>query len=690
MSEKRGIRRVGWFLPALLMMTLARLWMLHGLVIYPLVSAGCDDALLANWALNLFGGKWTGPFSCYIFTKEVGFSVYLSIICRLRLPYIMATNLLYIVGCLIVLYAVSHIVKQKWALCALYAVMLFNPVMAAVHTGQRVYRNSFAVALALWVFGCMLNLYFSIGKKPFYRSFIWAVLAAGSLGYLWETKSDTIWLLPFTVAVLLATAFLILKNRKLLAPLPRLALVTFPILGIILTSHLVDIVNTKVYGAAGVAYYGPAMSILTNVDKEAAAKSISLPRKTFQKLCSLSPTLALVQEEIEAKMDEYDPYDTKPGDGNVEDGWLGWALIEGIDDAGYYKDCQTANNFFQKVHQELSAAVDDGLIRVKQHSALDTYHVSTGKQRKELVATIGEIWRYVASHKDMYSDTCALGEGDLVGSQGFEAITREKSYYEPMDTDYYSVGWIAFPQYDLKDLEVYVEDLAGNRYGQLEFFESEDVGKQYSEVKGADNCRFKLGWDYGGTEETPEFFIAAYQDGRQVVKSSFSKEGFLEKDKNVVIGSLDGFFDNRKMQENHGPAQRAVKRCNVVYQIYHAVGSALSWAGLVAYAGFTLLAVWGWFQNRAMLPIAGNGGTPNEDSCITINSWLVVTGIYLSLLVLFAGVAVTHLQNCPAISYMYLSSAYPLLNLAAMLSILKCGEMVFQQIKRRKGGNHGF
>lgn len=690
MSEKRGIRRVGWFLPVLLMMTLARLWMLHGLPIYPLVGAACDDALLVGWALNFFGGKWTGPFSCYIFTKEVGFSAYLAIICRLRIPYILGTNLLYIAGCLILLYAVSHIVKQKWALCACYAVMLFHPVMAATQTGQRVYRNSFAVALALWVFGCLLNLYFDIGKKPFCRTFIWAVLAAGSLGYLWETKSDTIWLLPFTVAVLLATAFLILKNRKLLAPLPRFILVTFPILGIILTSHFVDIVNTKVYGASGVTYYGPAISILTNLDEDGVSDNISLPRKTFQKLCGLSPTLALVQEEIEAEMDVYDMYDTRPEDGNVEDGWLGWALIEGVDKAGYYKDCQTANEFFQKVYQELSAAVDEGKIKVKQHSIFDSYHLSTGEERKELLATIGKIWRYVASHRDMYSDTCALEEDDLIGSQGFEDITREKSYHGPMEADYYCVGWIAFPKYDIKDLEVYVEDQAGNQYGQLEFMESEDVGKQYSEVKGTDNCRFELKWDYIGEKEQPQFFIAAYQNGTQVVRAGFSKEGFLEKDEEVLIGAIDGMFQNEELQENHGAAQRAVERCNVVYQIYHAVGSVLNWAGLATYAGFTLLAVWGWFQNRAMLRKAENSSPPQEDNCSTINAWLVVTGIYLSLLVLFAGVAVTHLQNCPAISYMYLSSAYPLLNLAAMLSILKCGEMVFQQIKRRKGGSYGF
>lgn len=46
MGEKQGKRRVGWFLPALLGMSLARLWMLHGLPINPLVGAACDLSLI--------------------------------------------------------------------------------------------------------------------------------------------------------------------------------------------------------------------------------------------------------------------------------------------------------------------------------------------------------------------------------------------------------------------------------------------------------------------------------------------------------------------------------------------------------------------------------------------------------------------------------------------------------------------
>lgn len=61
------------FLIAILVMSLIRLWMLHGLVIYPLVSAGCDDALLTNWALNLLGENGQVHFPVIFLQKKLVF-----------------------------------------------------------------------------------------------------------------------------------------------------------------------------------------------------------------------------------------------------------------------------------------------------------------------------------------------------------------------------------------------------------------------------------------------------------------------------------------------------------------------------------------------------------------------------------------------------------------------------------------
>lgn len=669
MSIKQRIKRINWFWTVLAALSLVKLLLIQGLVICPLVTAACDDALMEHWAINIANGNWTGPFSCYIFTKEVGFSFYLAVINRLRLPYFFATNLLYIVAALVMLYAVSHVVQKKWILCIIYAVTLFHPIMTAVQSGQRVYRNAFAAALTLLIFACLLNLYFEIAEKSFLRNCAWSALAACSLGYLWETKSDTIWLMPFTVVVLLVAAVIVLKKKKILKAVPRLCLLLIPVLGIQLFSFMVNTLNVKFYGAPGIAYYGPAMSILTGTDTEESTENVSLSWNTFQELCQYSPTLATTTEKVKRVMEKYDDYDTHPGDGNVEDGWIGWALVRAFQRSGYYTDCQTANTFYRKVYEELKMAVDEGKIKLKQKSFLDSYHLATAEERKELFATIGQIWNYVASHKQMFSDTCEVTQKGMVGSQMFEILTRERAYYADMDSDYYCVGWILYPQYDLNKLKVYVEDAQGKQLAQIKFTKSRDVKGNHNQVKGAEKCRFKVKWNYQEQKDEPDFYMAAYEGTKQVAKNKIYQEGYGDMTDDTCIGSVDGYFSRQKLLSNHKAAERAVKRCNVVYHIYRGIGSLLAWAGVAAYIVFTVFAVSKWRHREYD----------------TVNAWLIITGIGLSLLVLFAGVAVTHLESCPAISYMYLSAAYPLFNLAAMLSLVKCIECIVSRLSLGAG-----
>lgn len=667
MNAKKGWKRIGWFPAVILLLSLAKLWMIRGLVIYPLPGAACDDALMTNWALNIASGGWTGPFSNYTFMKEVGFAFYLAVIYLLRLPYIFTTNLIYLAGCLVLLYAVSHVAEKKWSLCVIYVVLLFHPVMTAVETGQRVYRNALGTALTLLIFGSLLNLYFEMEQKSFGRNCFWAVLAAGSLGFLWETKSDTVWILPFTLAVMAVTAGILIKNRKSIRIFPKLFLVFFPFLGILISSKSVELLNTHAYGSSEIAYYGPAMEILTGMESEDSAENISLSRETFYRLCQYSPTLASIKENMEQEMDKYDPYDTHPGDGNVEDGWIGWALLGAIDSAGYYKDAETANQFYQNVYEELNAAAEQGKIRKKDKSLLSACHISSPKERRELMETMGEIWCFVASHRDMFSDTCELAGDDIAGVQTFEKLTRNHACYGMFDTDYYCIGWVAYPKYDLTELEVYIEDAKGSQYTRLDFGESEDIKENYPNVAGTEQCRFLAEWN-GNGKVIQEFYIAAYKDGQKVVNARITETGLADVQETDCIGSVDGFFRKEREQGVRIKAKEAVNRCNRIYHVYRFFGNILAWAGSAAYLAFTVMAFLKWKS--------GQYGT--------VNPWLVITGIGMSLLVLFLGVAVTHLEKCPAVNYMYLSAAYPLFDLAALLSILKCIESLAGKRKWKK------
>ena len=63
-----------------------------------------------------------------------------------------------------------------------------------------------------------------------------------------------------------------------------------------------------------------------------------------------------------------------------------------------------------------------------------------------------------------------------------------------------------------------------------------------------------------------------------------------------------------------------------------------------------------------------------------VNPWLVITGLFLSVVVLCFGIAKTQLDETPAINYMYLSSGYALLIASWSISIVKMFEIVIEKL----------
>ena len=56
---------------------------------------------------------------------------------------------------------------------------------------------------------------------------------------------------------------------------------------------------------------------------------------------------------------------SKCGDGQygeIQGGWLHWALIRAVEEQGYYKDAKTANKYYQELTDEINNAIDNGKI----------------------------------------------------------------------------------------------------------------------------------------------------------------------------------------------------------------------------------------------------------------------------------------------------------------------------------------
>lgn len=641
--------------------------LVKGLTIYAIPAAACDDQLMRDWAYTLSRLEWTGPFNSYIFLKDPGFSFYLAVCYRLHLSYIMTTTLLYSIGAVVFAYAIKRVFNKSWMAYIVYTIVLFNPVSFALQTLQRVYRNGFALALTLIFVGCLLNFYFSILNNKLIVPIIWSILLGLTIGYLWVTKNDTIWLLPLTIAVMMISAGILFFKMRNMKSIPRYVMLLAPIMGILLFSGIKDYFNVKTYGYKGIEYYGPAIDDITGYIADDATNTVSISRESFHKLCEVSPTLDSIWDEMQDKMDLYGVYDTAPNDGNVDDGWFGWALVDAVKEAGYYDSCKDANEFYKSVYEELENAYASGAVSKKQESFLQKYHLDNRERRSELYATIKTAIQYMASFNDA---NAVAFESDYDGGLGvwsFENLTNDIALYRYSDDDFCVEGWLLFTDYDMYNMEVFIEDDAGNQYTEVEFIESDDVVdavKDIGDYPWANKCRYKVSWNKLTEDDTTDYYFVAYQDGDVVGKVKIMAGSYENLNNVQIYGNEDVYYTSDMDDVKYNNANRVIDRLNIISSIYQKGGLYLYRFGMFAFIVITGFTMYELIKKRYEL----------------INPWLVITGLFLSVMVLCFGIAKTHLDETPAINYMYLSSGYSLLIASWSISIVKMFEIIVERI----------
>lgn len=662
-----------------------------GIPICPAVGTPCDDELMRDWAFSIAGFDWLGDFNAYTFMKEPGFAIFLAVCYKLHLPYIYVLTLGYTIACIIFCTALENIFSSKKYVLCIYLFLLFHPISYCSTVLQKIYRNGLGVILTLCVFGGLLHLYFSICQEKQRKPLFWSAFTGVSLGYLWITKSDTVWILPFTVTICLVMFFMLLFKCRNLKNLPRYLCLILPFLGIFLCTNGIKFLHIQRYGISSIEYYGAAMDEFTHIKSGRKNEKILLSRQQLKELYEISPTLASVREELEASMDEHSLYDTHPEDEEVETGWLGWAFIRGFKDAGIYEDSEKANLFFKNLYEEMEAAFADGRLEKTVESAVQKYHIDTPAHRREFLGSTLEAVTYMASNRKtsarLYSTENKKTEASV---KAFERIARNANVPHSHKHDYAIQGWIVFPEYEGQKLNVYVEDETGKRYKKLRFKESEDVytylKDEHPGLESARKCHFRTGWDIEDKYTDTSWYLVAYLEqplsagkGQKAKASPVSKEqqvarvrieevGFVAESGTECLSSLDMYSSERDEGNRAAVGAMAVRRLNRIRSLYRANGNNLFQISIFAYGILTAVFVWGLWKK--------------DYSCV--NAWLIVTGLGLSVVVLAAGIAYVDLTQCPAIKTLYLSSGYPLLMGAELISLCKCVEMATCQVKRAK------
>lgn len=323
--------------------------------------AGFDDQLLIDYAKVIRAGHWLGGYTYCTLVKGISFPVFLALLNRFYIPACIGVGCFYVLSSFVFVKAVSKRIKNNIFLFLLYVLLLYSPIHISLI--QRFYRTVIVPSAALLTFGCLLGAYFE-RKSPLKKQLSWLFGAGISLSFFYYIREDSIWIMPFVIVVLciiLVTNFIDRKKEALSKKIFTVVVSLLPVILLCCTNLAYRACNYYCYkifetnDRTGTNFV-EVMNDLYHIQADGENEDVWLSYEAIEKAEKVSPTLASISDQVKAKYGDW-----SSGHGDL----FSWGLRQAVNDAGYYTDAVTANEFYGKIHKELQEAFKTGKLEKK-------------------------------------------------------------------------------------------------------------------------------------------------------------------------------------------------------------------------------------------------------------------------------------------------------------------------------------
>ncbi|WP_414733131.1 hypothetical protein [Acetobacterium carbinolicum] len=434
---ERGIRfiqkhRLIFFIAAIIILKHV---LLTGLPIFAHPGADHDDGMMVKMAETLLNGQWLGEYHELTLVKGVFFPLFLAVNALFGIPYSIAIPGFYTLACVIFIVGTKKLFKNEWPLYFIFAVLMLNPISFANETFTRVYRNSLIAGQVLIISGSLIAVYLNRFEKNGKLTF-WAVLSGFGVASLWHSREDGIWIIPLVLTVILIcwATFYFSKELRLKEKLIKGAIVGLPVMMLILSTVLIASINYAYYGIYTTnelndSDYTKTIKLIYSVEATEAVHNVSVPRSSMGKIYDAVPSLNGISDEIDASMDRWSWYDQDVAVREVEDGWFFWSIREAVANSGYYRDAQTANNFYKQVNKELEEAFETG--QLERRKTMPSALMSPWRDEywEELPKAFLVTLHYVAGYEKLETSVLESIDDGRNGLRLFERVTNNLAQY---------------------------------------------------------------------------------------------------------------------------------------------------------------------------------------------------------------------------------------------------------------------
>ncbi len=344
-------------------------------------AGGADDYLQFEQARSITKGEWLGDYNFLTLSKGVSYPLWIAFLHSADIPFWLGNALLYMGACLIFIYVLRRIITNKLILISIYTLILFNPIVI-----PRTYRDAITPAVGLFLLAWAIGIFLLLADKNINRK---KGLKEGSLLTLVGTiflpvwvflREDYMWLLPF-IGIMLGISFMVLgyKILKRKQPLSLLLIssltIILPTATVCIAGYTIAHLNKQHYERAVIndftsddfeGAYG-ALSRVIGDDYNSEPARVPVSGSSRQKAYAVSPAF----HELKTCLDSDDRKSLceafkKHGDASIYDyegGWFVWVLRAAVQDEGYYKNANTAENYYKRLSYEVNQACEDRVIR---------------------------------------------------------------------------------------------------------------------------------------------------------------------------------------------------------------------------------------------------------------------------------------------------------------------------------------
>lgn len=488
-------RKSLFWLVVVLLVVLFKLYLVYDIPIIARAAGLHDDRLMVNLAENLLEGRWLGTYDQYTFIKGISYPSFLAISNLVHVPINVAHTLLFAISALSLVFSLGVVLKKSYQKIVLFSFVFFSPISYSLETFQLIYRDDIYYSLILFLVSCYIAVLLRIDNYAANKK--WMIVASVVFIFVWFCREDSVWIVP----MMLGVSFVIFYKSSQKAFVSKI--LAMPYISLLFTCFIFGSINWFIYGEFIInemqySSFTKAYNRLTMIRPEKELEKVKLSQYQLEKAYDVSPHMRLLKEEYSGEVGSGWKRISGgfPGNENVPAGEIAashsmWAFRDMVSRLGYYKSTEAANDFYNKIIQELDMGFENGMLEKRSGVYIPLFSTINSGELYKLVSALRDTIFYVVKMDGVNMDINAMSiDSSDNGIEKFEKLTNQRAQVQ---NGIFFSGWCVSKSEDyrliLKNNEASIEK-------DIELQQSPDVAIFFKnnniDVVGGEASRFQI------------------------------------------------------------------------------------------------------------------------------------------------------------------------------------------------------